>query len=396
MLPSYRVRFNREFSDQRYAEFVAGLEKRCGVPIEFRLSETPCFMPASLMRRLVTAAHELIDQLLNSPDYLAAADAVVPPAFRLAAGESRPTFIQVDFGLLQTPNGVEGRLVELQAFPSLYGFQVRLAEQAQSVYGFGDLTPFLAGLDTTSYVRAVGRAIVGDHDPAEVVLLEIEPERQKTRPDFIATEQLWGVRAIDISCVEPCGRQLFARVDGRVTRIARIYNRVIPDELVRRGLALPFDPTSDLDVEWAGGPDWFFRVSKFSMPWLQHPWVPKTLFLNDVQDPPSDRDNWLLKPLFSFAGGGIVFAPTDADLTAIPESSRRDYILQERVRFTPVIDTPHGMTQVELRIMMIRDGNGYRAVLPLARMGRGKMMGVDHNKRLSWVGAAAVLIDSGE
>lgn len=396
MLSSHRARFNREFTQERYAAFVAGLEQRCGVPIEFRLSETPCFMPASLMRRLVKAAHELIDQLLDSPNYLAAAAAVVPPAFRLAAGESRPTFIQVDFGLLQTPNGVEGRLVELQAFPSLYGFQVRLAEQAQSVYGFGELTPFLDGLDTDAYLRAVGRAIVGGHDPAEVVLLEIEPERQKTRPDFTATEQLWGVRAIDISCVEPRGRQLFARVDGRVTRIARIYNRVIPDELVRRGLSLPFDPTSDLDVEWAGGPDWFFRVSKFSMPWLRHPWVPKTLFLNDVQEPPSDRDSWLLKPLFSFAGGGIVFAPTDADLAAIPESNRRDYVLQERVRFTPVIDTPYGMTQVELRIMMIRDGNGYRAVLPLARMGRGKMMGVDHNRGLKWVGASAVLIDSGE
>jgi len=187
MLPAHRERFNREFSEQRHAAFVARLERRCGVPIEFRLSETPCFMPASLMRRLVTAAHELIDQLLDRSDYLAAADEVVPPAFRLAAGESRPTFVQVDFGLLQTPAGIEGRLVELQAFPSLYGFQVRLAEQAQREYGFAELTPFLDGLDTDSYIRAVGRAIVGEHDPAEVVLLEIDPERQKTRPDFAAS-----------------------------------------------------------------------------------------------------------------------------------------------------------------------------------------------------------------
>jgi hypothetical protein len=132
MLASHRVRFNRQFTPDRYAAFVAALEQRCGVPIEFRLSETPCFMAASLMRRLVAAAHELIDQLIGRPDYLAAAGAVVPPAFRLAAGESRPTFIQVDFGLMRTPDGIEGRLVELQAFPSLYGFQVWLAEQAQS------------------------------------------------------------------------------------------------------------------------------------------------------------------------------------------------------------------------------------------------------------------------
>ena len=393
MIPAHRQRFNREFSPDRYAAFVAELERQVGFPIDFRLSETPCFVPASLMARLVAVARDLIGQLLDSPEYLAAADAVVPPAFRLKAGEPRPTFIQVDFGLIETPAGVEGRLVELQAFPSLYGFQVRLAELCRLRYGFPELTPYLDGLDEAAYVRTVGRMIVGPHDPAEVVLLEIEPERQKTRPDFAVTEQLWGVRAIDVSSVEQRGNRLYARRDGRLTPISRIYNRVIPDELVRRGLTLPFDVTADIDVEWAGGPDWFFRVSKFSMPWLRHAWVPQTVYLDQMQALPSDRDKWLLKPLFSFAGGGIVFGPTDEDLAAIPPSHRHDYVLQERVPFTPLIDTPHGGTQVELRIMMISGDDGYRAVLPLARMGRGRMMGVDHNKGLSWVGAAAVLID---
>jgi hypothetical protein len=393
VIPALRQRFNREFTPSRYAAFIADIERRCGVPIEFRLSETPCFIPGSLLTRLVTAANELLAQLLDQPAYRAAADAVVPAAFRMAGGESRPTFAQVDFGLVQTPAGIEGRLVELQAFPSLYGFQTLLAETCRQHYGLEELTPYFGGLDRESYVRDVGRTIVGEHDPAEVVLLEIDPERQKTRPDFVVTEQLWGVRAIDVSQVEQRGRQLYAREKGRTTRIARIYNRMIPDELVRRGMRLPFDLTADLDVEWAGGPDWFFRVSKFSIPWLRHAWVPKTFYLDELRELPGDRDNWLLKPLFSFAGGGIVFAPTDADIEAIPAEARHEYILQERVSFTPLIDTPHGPTQVEIRIMMIRDGDGYRAVLPLARMGRGKMMGVDHNKGLAWVGAAAVLID---
>lgn len=395
MIPALRQQFNRQFDPSRYQAFVAEVERRCGVPIEFRLSETPVFLPASLASRLVAAANELLEQLLDRPAYRAAADAVVPAPFRIAGGESRPTFVQVDFGLVQTTSGIEGRLVELQAFPSLYGFQPLLAETCREQYGFDDLTPYLGGLDRDTYIREVGHAIRGDHDPAEVVLLEIDPERQKTRPDFAATALVWGVRAIDVSAVAQHGRQLYALENGRTTRIARIYNRVIPDELVRRGLTLPFNPASDLDVEWAGGPDWFFRVSKFSIPWLRHPWVPRTFYLSDVPALPADRENWLLKPLFSFAGGGIIFGPADADVAAIPDAARRDYILQERVSFTPLIETPHGPTQAEIRIMMIRDGDSYRAVLPLARMGRGKMMGVDHNKGFSWVGAAAVLIDPG-
>lgn len=174
----------------------------------------------------------------------------------------------------------------------------------------------------------------------------------------------------------------------------------IPDELERKGLTLPFDFRDDLEVEWLGSPDWYFRLSKFSIPHITHPWVPITVFLDAAMDDHgrlgaayADRDRWLLKPLFSFAGGGIVFAPTDEQIAAIPELERSTYILQERIAFTPVIETPHGATQAELRIMMVRDGDSYTPVLPLVRMGRGKMMGVDHNKGLNFVGASAAFMD---
>lgn len=395
MIHDLRARFNREFTPARYASFTQELERRLGVPVEFRLSETPCFVPAALLARLIDAANDLVGQLLDNPEYLAAANAIVPAGCRPARGEDRPTFVQVDFGFVQGPAGpdsIEARLVELQAFPSLYGFQLFIAELCREMYGFAETSISPGGLTREEYLRLVGNAILGGHHPDEVVLLEIEPQRQKTRPDFAATEQLWGVRAIDLSEVEQHGRRLVWRRDGRVTPIARIYNRVIPDELMRTGRSWPFDLAADLDVEWAGGPDWFFKVSKFSIPWLRHPWVPRTQYLSDVAVMPEPREDWLLKPLYSFAGGGIIFGPTDADVAAIPPESRGDYILQERVAFAPVVDTPFGPTQVEVRLMMVRDGDGYRTVMPLGRMGRGRMMGVDHNKGLSWVGASAVLI----
>jgi hypothetical protein len=165
---------------------------------------------------------------------------------------------------------------------------------------------------------------------------------------------------------------------------------MIVDEVMRKQIQLPFDLRDELDVEWAGHPNWYFRISKFSIPFLKHTCVPKTWFLDQLETLPEDRENYLLKPLYSFAGAGIKFAPTDAEIAAIPTEQRHDYIVQERIRFEPVIDTPHGPTQAEIRIMYIwQDGPQPTPVLLLVRMGRGKMMGVDHNKNLEWVGGSA-------
>lgn len=393
MISARRESFNRAFTEDTFAHFLTDLGARAGVPVDFHLSETPCFFPMSLMNQLVGFAQTIIRDLLDNRAYRAAADAVVPARFRVPRSESRPTFMIVDVGLVETDHGLEGRLVELQAFPSLYGFQVELAQAHLEAWKLDGVTPFFSGLDRDSYVRTCQHAIVGPHDPAEVVLLEIDPRHQKTRPDFAITERLWGVRAIDVHDVEKDGRRLFYHRDGVKTPIARVYNRVIADELEHKHVTLPFEFSDDLDVEWIGGPDWFFRISKFSIPWLRHPWVPETHYLHELTELPRDRDNWLLKPLFSFAGVGIIFAPTDEQIAAIPVDERRHFILQRRVNFARVINTPDGPTQPEIRLMFLRDDDGYLPMMPLIRMGRGKMMGVDFNKGLRWVGASAALMD---
>jgi hypothetical protein len=395
LIPSHRRAFNAAFSEDGHRRLLASLAAATGVSIEFPVSETPCFLPQSLLNGLETASQAMIAELLGDAEYLRAANANVPDRFRMPNGEKQPTFIQVDFGLLDVNGRIEGRLVELQAFPSLYGFQPLLGETYRTAWELHDVSAFPSGLDADAYHSAVGRAILGGHDPANVVLMEVDPERQKTRPDFVVTQQRWGVRAVDARAVINEGRWLFYMRDGKKTIIHRVYNRLIPDDVERLGLELPFDYRDDLEVEWTGSPEWFFRISKFSLPYLRHPWVPKTTFLSAPHPGfvPGNR-NWLLKPLFSYAGGGIVFGPTDADIAAIPPNQRHLYVLQERVSFTPVIDTPHGATQVEIRMMFVRDGGAYRFVQPLLRMGRGRMMGVDHNKGLHWVGASAGLIDA--
>ncbi len=394
MIPALREEFNRNFTPQKYRAFLDSLAALCGTPITFRVSETPCFLPKALLDQMAQYGSELVMQLLTSPRYLRVSDKTVPPDYNVANEPARPMFVSVDFGLVRNAKGgLEPKLVELQAFPSLYGYQAVSAQQYIDSYGLKkDLGIYLGGFDHDSYIKLMREVIVGGHDPENVILMEIDPQNQKTLPDFLITQKELGIAVVDVMSLKKRSKKLCYTRDSREIEVKRIYNRCIVDELEKKGIALPFDLREELDVEWAGHPNWYFRISKFSIPYLDHRCVPKTWFLDENPIVPDDNHNYILKPLYSFAGSGIKFAPTDADIDAIPAGERHNYILQERLRFEPVIATPHGMTQMEIRIMYVwPEGGELTPVLPLVRMGRGMMMGVDHNRDLEWVGGSAAL-----
>jgi hypothetical protein len=392
MIPTLRQHFNAAFTPQKYAGFIARMESQSGTPLAFRHSETPCFFPAPLIDAMARDGSDLIRQL-TTPEYQQIARQAVPPQFDVPREPGHSLFLQVDFGLVREANGeLAPRLVEIQAFPSLYAYQPVLSQVYIDAYGLnGNLRYLLSGLDLAGYRALLGRAILNGHDPENVILMEIDPLRQKTLADFILTERMLGVRAVCITQIHRDGNQLYYQRDGRNIPIHRIYNRTIVDELERRGITPAFDFRDDLNVEWAGHPNDYFRVSKFSIPYLRHPSVPQTWFLDQLHHIPRDTHNYVLKPLFSFAGLGVRIGPPREEIMAIPADHRRGYILQERVEFEPVIETPHGNTRAEIRIMYI----WLDQLLPvslLVRMGRGAMMGVDHNKNLDWVGASAGLL----
>ena len=394
MVPALREEFNRNFTPQKYQNLLDSLARVSGTPITFRVSETPCFLPKALLDRMARYGSELTMQLLTSPKYLRVSDKTVPPEYNVANESKQPMFVSVDFGLVRNAKGgLDPKLVELQAFPSLYGYQAVSAQQYIDSYGLKkDLGIYLGGYDHASYRQLMRDVIVGGHDPENVILMEIDPEHQKTLPDFLITQKELGIAIVDVVSLKKRGKKLYYSKDGREIEVKRIYNRCIVEELVRKGVTLPFDVREELDVEWAGHPNWYFRISKFSIPYLNHPCVPRTWFLDENFSIPDDNHNYILKPLYSFAGAGIKFAPTEADIEAIPAGERHNYIVQERMRFEPVIATPHGMTQMEVRIMYVwPEGGELTAVLPLVRMGRGMMMGVDHNRDLEWVGGSSAL-----
>jgi hypothetical protein len=393
MIPSYREDFNARCTQQKYDRLQREMTSRCGMEVPFALCETPCFFPDALVQRMAEDGKALILQLVENKDYRTRSEASIPAQFRVPNESPHPMFIQVDFGLVRDSKGdLQPKLVELQAFPSLYAYQPVLAQAYIDVFELhSNLRYFLGGLDSTSYTQLLRDAIVAGHDPANVVLMEVHPEEQKTRPDFLLTEKSLGIRTICITKIRKQGRQLFYEESGRQIPIKRIYNRTIVDELERKGITPPFDFRDDLDIEWAGHPNWYFRISKYSIPYLKHPSVPRTWFLDQLPEVPADLEHFVLKPLYSFAGLGVVIAPSRADIDAIPSTKRSSYILQERVNFTPVVDTPYGPTKVELRIMYVWVDK-LVPVLTIVRMGRGLMMGVDQNKNMKWVGSSAALI----
>jgi hypothetical protein len=389
MIPALRQQFNANYTPEKYQRLLQLLEERCGTPVKFRVCETPCFLPRPLLDQMAGYGKDLIQQL-NGIDYRKISAAAIPDPFRVPREPAHALFVQVDFGLVRDQSGrLQPKLVELQGFPSLYAYQAMLSQLYEEVF---DLDPglnyLMGGLDWEGYKKLLRRAIVADHDPSQVILMEIDPLHQKTLPDFLLTEKLLGIKTVAITDVKKEGKFLYYDNGGKRIPIKRIYNRAIVDELVRKDLKLSFQLTDDIDVEWAGHPNWFFRLSKFSLPYLRHECVPKTWFLDRVDEIPKDLENYVVKPLFSFAGLGVIINLKPQDIAAIPREKRSQYILQERMNFEPVVETPFGGNKMEVRIMYIWLDE-LLPVMTIIRMGRGLMMGVDHNRNMEWVGSSA-------
>ncbi|MBV9307137.1 MAG: hypothetical protein JOZ45_13405 [Acidobacteriaceae bacterium] len=374
-----------------YEEFLRAMDASAGIHIQFRLSETPVFLPKPLLDKMVRYGRELYEQLAANPDYRKASDAAIPAQFNVPDEPEHPLFVQADFGLIREEDGtLEPKLVEIQGFPSIYALQITMAEEYQRTYHLNEtvgaeLSHLLDHHTHETFVDSLRCAILNGHAPEEVILLEIDPYEQKTAGDFLVTQRLLGIKIASLTDVRKEGRKLYCKG----VPIKRIYNRVIADELVRKDIQPAFRFTDDLDVEWAGHPNWFFRLSKFSLPYFQHPSVPPTKFLSDLSKLPDDLTNYVLKPLYSFAGLGVKIGPTKEEIESIPQDERHNFILQEKMNFIPTINTPSGPTKVEIRIMYIHNGVELKPVTTVIRTGRGKMMGVDFNKNLDWIGASA-------
>ena len=394
MNTKYRQLFNANFTTEKYEHFINDITSDFNYKVTFRIGETPFFIPTELKNQLLEASQEVIS-FIQKEGFNELTNKALELNRKVPNQDNHTTFLAIDFGICEENGKIIPKLIEVQGFPSLYNFQNNLAEKFINHYPFlSELTPFFNGISKEEYLKIVEEAICNNHPKENVILLEIEPKKQNTLIDFLYCERDLEVATVCITDIIKKGKQLFYIKDGKETLIKRIYNRVIFDELdLRTDLKLNFDFSDDLDVEWAGHPNWFFRISKFILPYLKGKYFIETTLLSDLKEIPADLENYVLKPLFSFSGTGVIFHIQPGDIEAVKDKDL--YILQKKVHYLPIIQSPDGKVKAEVRLLAVwkKDAPSPTLVTNLVRLSRGEMIGVKFNKDKDWVGGTVGLFE---
>ncbi len=388
MLPEIRQRYNASFTEETYQAFVAQIKEDFPNTLEFRVAETPAFIPKALTQKLIQAGEDIVDVMIQ-PDFKAKTERAIPDDQRVPNEPDICTLLTLDFAVCKDDQGeYTPQLIEMQGFATLYGYQAYIGDMYKRFFycpqGF---TEYFNGLDRDGYIAELQRLFIGDGKAENTILLEIYPEIQKTRIDFAVTKDILGIESVCLTKVRKDGRKLYYEKDGHRIDIHRIYNRVIFDDLQNYpDLVTEFKLTDDVDVEWIAHPNWFYRASKFTLPLLDSPFVPKSYFLHELPEYPADLENYVLKPLFSFAGSGVKLHITKEDLDSI--SDKENFLLQRKVNYEPVVESPTGGVKLEIRMMYVWHQGEARPKLitNLSRMSKGEMIGVRFNKNFDWVG----------
>ncbi|PZO27319.1 MAG: hypothetical protein DCF13_11910 [Flavobacteriaceae bacterium] len=395
MNTNYRNQFNQAFSVEKYNAMQDDITADFDYKVTFRIGETPFFISNELKEQLLEGCQQVID-FIQHDDFKSLTERALELNRKVPNEDHHTTFLAIDFGICEEDGQIVPKLIEVQGFPSLFNFQNHLSEKFVSHYPFlSELTPFLNGLNQESYLALIKEVITNNISIENVILLEIEPEKQNTKIDFYYCKKDIGIPFVCVTELYEKGNQLFYKNDkGEEIQVKRIYNRVIFDELdLRTDLQLNFDFSKSYDVEWAGHPNWFFRISKFILPYLKGKYFIETTLLSDLKEIPNDLENYVLKPLFSFSGSGVIFHVKREDIEAVTEKDL--YILQKKVHYKPIIQSPDGLVKAEVRLLAVwpKDDEKPTLVTNLVRLSRGEMIGVKFNKDKDWVGGTVGMFE---
>lgn len=387
MIEYYRNKFNSGFDENNFINFLDSIQSENNNSLDFKVNESPLFVGKELSDELIKACDDILNQL-KTKEFSEYSRGGLPEKYKVPGCDEHPLFLQIDFGLVKKDEKIIPQLIELQGFPSLYAYQAYLDQKVREYFELpNNFTSYFNGQNYTSYKELFKNAVLADFDPEETILLEINPDKQKTRIDFKLTEDFTGINTVNLFDLKSKGNRLFYIKDGREINVKRIYNRMIFDELDRLSVKPETDFTKEYDVSWAGHPDWFFKISKHTLPYIKSVYSPESYLLPDFDIKSHDLSRYVLKPLYSFAGSGVKIDITENDLTNIKD--KENYIVQKKVEYEPVLKTPDGYSKAEIRMMIIWIDQPV-IVNNLLRTSKGKMMGVDFNKGQNWIGSNLV------
>jgi hypothetical protein len=398
MEPAIRKHFNETFTKEKYEAFLKELHAVHPGSIEFRVAETAVFVPKEFTNKMLDACESIIDVIVD-PKFKELTKNAIPKELQVPGENEHSHCIAFDFGICINEEGkYEPQLIEMQGFPSLFAYEVLIDDVFRNHFEVpANYSAYLGGHTKETYIQHLKEIILGTHQPENVILLEIFPHQQKTRVDFYCTQDYTGIKPVCITELIKEGKKLYYLNEGKKTEIKRIYNRVIFDDLFQQ----PADVQEkgkiffeELDVEWAPHPSWFYRISKYTLPLIRHPYVPETFFLNEIKQLPTDLENYVLKPLFSFAGQGVVIDVAQKDIDAVKDPE--NWILQRKVKYADIIQTPDVPAKAEIRLFYFWKDGVARPVAAnnLARLSKGKMIGVRYNKDKEWVGGSLCYFES--
>ena len=390
-----RDKFNKNFTEEKYGNYMKSIDAVSPGALDFRIAETPIFIPKDFTKKMLDACEDIID-IITAPNFITLTDRSIPDDVIVPGDEGHAECMVFDFGICENAAGeCEPQLIEMQGFPTLFAFQTFQSEIAAEYAELpANYSSYLNGYTKETYVELLKEIIVGNDNLEEVILLEIFPEQQKTRIDFHATKQLLGIETVCLTKLKADGKTLYYfKTNGEKLTVKRIYNRLIFDDLQQQeNLSEIIDLKKEYDVKWFPHPNWFYRISKFTLPFIDNPYVPETFFLNEITMP-VNLNEYVLKPLFSFAGMGVVIDVTQEDIDNI--SDPENWILQRKVNYAPIILTPDEPAKAEIRLFYFWKEEWERpvAVHNLARLSKGKMIGTRYNKDKTWVGGTIAFFE---
>jgi hypothetical protein len=395
MIQKHREFFNQNFNVEKYQAFLKDLASDFDYLPTFRVAESPFFIPKELKEQLLEGCQHVID-FIKREDFNFLTEKSLSVNFNVPNQDHHTQFLAIDFGICEEEGKIIPKLIEVQGFPSVFNFQFNLFEKIKKAYPYlSNFTPYFNNLNPEGYLSILKETVLNGHLAEEVILLEIEPEKQNTKIDFYYCQRDLGVPFVCVTEVSKKGKQLFyTNKEGREIRIKRIYNRVIFDELeARKDLKMEFSFLEELDVEWAGHPNWFYRISKFILPYLRGPYFIETTLLSDLKEIPEDLENYVLKPLFSFSGSGVIFNVKKSDIEEVVDKDL--YILQKKAKYVPVLQAIEGKVKAEVRMLAVWPEKDENPTLigNLVRLSRGEMIGVKFNKDKDWVGGTIGLFE---